>query len=391
MVSPSVGIVLLVLVAIAIAALTLMIRSVLRPSMSQVLRLEEDRSSALLMREDAIMARFVPRQSKSQASNRAFKATYVTLAFWQLRKVWFLLLVQGIGLIAAVTIVCSVPLFSTVATTASLHETLNASADTSTMTLNTTTQGFSSKIYNDVQKQLDPMVQRYIGADPDHPTPAFIQSAGFTRGSTALSSTKEDIQLIGASMDQAASHITLVQGQLPQSTLYQGMIDAIVTPATARLLNLTVGSVVILRADFFTNPADMFGGTSPSGTVSIHIVGLFNIAPEDTPFWHGEDFLPIQGQQINSFQLLVPSEAYLSVLDQIAHVAHQNTVFSPETFTINWYYHLNTAHLAVNQVDALSNKLSQLRTNVANTYGSFTTATDGPTYPVLCKSIFTIL
>ncbi len=144
-VPPAVGIVLLVLIAISIVALTLMIRSVLRPSMSQILRLEEDRSSALLTREDAIMARFVPRQATSQASNRAFKPSYVTLAFWQLRKVWFLLLVQGIGFIAAVTIVCSVPLFSTVATTASLHETLNASADTSTMTLNTTTTGFLLK------------------------------------------------------------------------------------------------------------------------------------------------------------------------------------------------------------------------------------------------------
>ena len=384
-VPPAVGIVLLVMVAIAIVALTLMIRSVLRPTISQVLRLEEDRSSALLMREDAVMARFIPRQSRSQASNRAFKATYVTLAFWQLRKAWFLLLVQGIGFIAAVTIVCAVPLFSTVATTASLHETLNAGADTSTMTLNTTTQGFSSKIYSDVQKKLDPMVQQYIGTYLDHPAPAFIQSAGFTRGSANSSSTKEDIQLIGATMDQVAPHLTLVQGQLPQSTLHQGMIDAIVTAATARLLNLTVGSVITLHADFFTNPADMFGGVSPSGTVTAHIVGLFSIAPADTPFWHGEDFLPIQGQQINSYQLLIPDEAYLSVLDHIAHAAHQDTVFSPQTFTIDWFYHLDTAHIAVNQVHALSNKLSQLRTNVANTYGSLTTATDGPTYPYIVQ------
>jgi len=219
---PALGIVLLVLIAISIAALTLMIRSVLRPSISQVLRLEEDRSSALLAREDAIMARFVPRQATSRAPNRAFKPSYVTLAFWQLRKVWFLLLVQGIGFIAAVTIVCSVPLFSTAATTASLHETLNAGADTSTMTLDTTTQGFSSKIYNDVQKQLDPMLQQYIGTYLDHPTPSFIRSGGFTLGSVVSANTKDDIQLIGASMDLASSHLALVQGQLPQPTANHG-------------------------------------------------------------------------------------------------------------------------------------------------------------------------
>ena len=384
-VPPAVGIVLLVLIAISFVALTLMIHSVLRPSMSQVLRLEEDHSSALLMREDAIMARFVPRQSISRAPKRTFKATHVTLAFWQLRKVWFLLLVQGIGFIAVVTIICSVPLFSTVATTASLHETLNASTDTSTVTLNTTTQGFSSKIYNDVQKQLDPLIQQYIGAFLDHPTPAFIQSAGFTLGSAVSSSTKDDIHLIGASMDQASSHLTLVQGKLPQPTINHRMIDGLLTPATARILHLTVGSIVTLHGDFFTNPVDMFGGASPSGTISVRIVGFFNTSPVDTTFWHGEDFLPIQGQKVNSFTLLVPSEAYLSALDQIASAAHQNTVFSPQTFTINWYYHLDTANIPVDQVDVLSNRLSQLRTNVANKYGSLATSTDGPSYPYIVQ------
>ena len=384
-VSPALGIVLLVLIAISIVALTLMIRSVLRPSMSQALRLDEDRSSAYLVREDAIMARFAPRQARSRAANRAIKPSYVTLAFWQLRKVWFLLLVQGIGFIAAVTIVCSVPLFSTVATTASLHETLNASADTSTITLDTVTQGFSSKIFNDVQKQLDPIIQQYIGTYLDHPTPSFIRSAGFTLGSAASSGTKDDIQLISASMGQASSHLTLVQGQLPQLTSTHGAIDGLLTPATARLLHLTVGSVVTLHGDFFTNPADMFGGATPSGTVTLHIVGLFNIAPADTPFWHGEDFLPIQGQQADSYSLLVPSEAYLSALDQVASASHRATVFSPQTFKLSWYYHLDTANIAVDRVEDLSNKLSQLRTSIANKYGSLETATNGPSYPYIVQ------
>jgi ABC-type antimicrobial peptide transport system permease subunit len=384
-VPPAVGIILLVLIAISITSLTLMVRSVLRPSMSKVLRLEEDRSSALLVREDAITARFVPRQATSLAPNRTVRPSYVTLAIWQIRKVWFLLLVQGIGFIAAVTIVCSVPLFSTVATTASLNETLNASADTSTMTLETTTQGFSSKIYSDVQKQLDPMIQQYIGTYLDHPTPSFIRSAGFTLGSAASSHAKDDMQLIGVSMNQASSHLTLVQGQLPQPTAHQGVIDGILTPATARILHLTVGSVITLRGDFFTNPANMFGGASPSGTISVHIVGLFDISPVNTSFWHGEDFLPIQGQQVNSISLLVPSVAYLSALDRIASVAHQNTVFSPQTFTINWYYHLDTANITLGEVDALSNRLSQLRTSIANKYGSLTTATDSPSYPYIVQ------
>jgi ABC-type lipoprotein release transport system permease subunit len=382
---PALIIVLLVLITIAILALTLMIRSVLRPSMSQTLRLEEDRSSTLLTREDAIMARSSTLQPSPRMENRTIKPVYVTLAFWQLRKAWFLLIVQAIGFIAAVTIVCSVPLFSTVATTASLHEILSTSPETSTITLDTATQGFSSKISNAVQQQLDPMVQKYIGPYLDHPTLSVIRSAGFNPGSTGSSATKDDIQLLSVSMSQVSSHLTLMQGKLPHSTMTHGVIDGLLTSATARLLHLTIGSVITLHGDFFTNPANMFGGTSPTGTVTVHIVGLFNIAPADTSFWHGEDFLPIQGQQVNSYTFLIPKEAYLSAIDQIASASHQATVFSPQTFKLTWYYHLDTTHVAVDQVEVLSNKLALLRTSVANTYGSLETNTDGPDYPYLVQ------
>jgi len=378
-------IVLLVLVVICIVALALMIRIVLQPSMSQVLRLDEDRSSAFLAREDAATARLTPRRTTSRAANRSIKPSFVTLALWQLRKAWFLLLVQGIGLVAAVTIVCSVPLFSTVATTASLHETLNGTPDSSTITLDTATQGFSSKIFNDVQKQLDANIKQYVGPYLAQPTPFLIRSAGFTLASRTPSNARNDIQLIGAPVVQADSHLTLVQGQLPQPMSVHGAIDSLLTPATAQLLHLTVGSVITLHGDFFTNPADMFGGTSPTGTLTLRIVGLFNIAPADTPFWHGEDFLPIQGQQADSYSLLVPSEAFLTALDQIASASHQDTVFSPQTFELAWFYHLDTAHIAVDQVNDLSNRLSQLRANIANKYGNLATATDGPTYPYLVQ------
>jgi ABC-type antimicrobial peptide transport system permease subunit len=379
------GFVVLVLALICIVALALMIRTVLHPSISQVLRLDEDRSSAFMAREDADIVRLIPRRATSQAARRSIQPTIVTLALWQLRKAWFFLLVLGIGLVAAVTIICSVPLYMTIARTASLHDTLNASADTSTLTLDTAVQGCSSKIFNDVQKQLDPVVQQYIGTYLDHPTSSIIRSGGFTLASAASSGAKDNIQLIGASLDEASSHLTLLQGQLPQPTSVHGAIDSLLTPATAQRLHLTVGSVITLQGDFFTNPVDMFGGSSPTGTVTLRIVGLFNISPADAPFWHGEDFLPIQGQQADSSTLLVPGEAFLNALDQIASTSHQDTVFSPQTFELTWYYQLDIAHVTVDQVDNISNRLSLLRTTIANKYGGLETTTTGPTYPYLVQ------
>ncbi len=253
------------------------------------------------------------------------------------------------------------------------------------MTLDTATQGLSSKIFADVQKQLDPIIQQYAGTYLDQSTPYLLRSAGFSLDSPVPASTRNDIQLIGAQTGQIATHLTLVQGQLPQTASTNGAIDSLLTPATAKLLHVTVGSVISLHGDFFTNPAFMFGGATPTGTVTLRIVGLFNVAPADTSYWHGEDFLPIQRQQADSYTLLVPGEAFLTALDQIAAASHEDTVFSPQTFKLTWYYRLNASHIAVDQVNNLSNRLSQLRTSIANKYSNLENTANGPSYPYLVQ------
>ena len=45
----------------------------------------------------------------------------MTLALWRLRQTWFLLCIITIGMIAAVMIVCAIPLFSNVTMTAGLR------------------------------------------------------------------------------------------------------------------------------------------------------------------------------------------------------------------------------------------------------------------------------
>ena len=47
--------------------------------------------------------------------NRAHLAPTLTLAFWRLRKTWGLLLVTGLGIVMAVILACTVPLYSQVA------------------------------------------------------------------------------------------------------------------------------------------------------------------------------------------------------------------------------------------------------------------------------------
>jgi ABC-type antimicrobial peptide transport system permease subunit len=369
---PSLALAGVAFVVICIAALAVMTLAAVRPSISQTLRLDENQASEYLVREDALIASSRVRQIVPQHRRRFASPYIVTLAFWQLRQAWLFWLIQGVSIIAAVTIVCTVPLLSTVTNTAELHNVLNATPETSEITLGAFTQGLSSHVFDSVKHQTTSIFQQHIGSYLSQPTPLSIQSTGFTLLSPGLSNSRGALRLIGTSFEQAAPHLRLLQGRLPLSSS-NGDIETLLTSMTAQNLHATLGSILTLRGDFFTNPRDMFGGASPSGVLHVHVVGLFNVTPANVPFWHGEDFTPSSTGQGLSYPLLVSNEALLTSLDHIAaasNIPNAATVFSPQTFELLWYYHLDTSHITVDQVDHLINGLTSLQASVANTFGN---------------------
>jgi ABC-type antimicrobial peptide transport system permease subunit len=371
-VSPTLLIGFAVLVITCFGALSMMIRIVLHSSMTQVLRLDENQSSAFFAREDTFLARTLPHQVASgtgRRASRSLRPSIVTLALWQLREARFLLLMEGIGIIAAVVIVCMVPLFSTVAATTGLHDTLNASPSTAEITLDTTTQGISTAVFNGVRRQINPVMQQSLGQYLSQATPYLLNSTGYMLTPSSPATAKDQVQLVSTSLDQAAPHIRLLQGQLPQAAFSNGQIDALLSPATAQALHVTVGSLLHLRCDFFTNPQDMFGGNNPSGTLTLRVAGLFAVAG-NASFWHDRDFQPVTNDNGTTFPIFVPDSAFLAAADQLASAAHAQTVFSPETFDLAWYYHLNPAAITSAQVSDLITRLNQLQTTVANKYGN---------------------
>lgn len=92
----------------------------------------------------------VQASGKARIKDRNFFFSMTTLARWRLRKTWFLLAMVYLGVSAAVTIVCVVPLFTSLAEEAGFHELLNASPTTGELDLSVTTQGISSSVEQEV-------------------------------------------------------------------------------------------------------------------------------------------------------------------------------------------------------------------------------------------------
>src|SRR5947207_4131359 len=112
-----------------------------------------------------------------QLINRRLVASVVTLSLWRWRQQWFLLMMICIGMIAAVTIVCTIPLLTLTMQTAGLRNVLRASPNSSEVALSAQVAGLSTQgikqIYPPVNIPLQQHLKKYLNGPPrfDFQTP----------------------------------------------------------------------------------------------------------------------------------------------------------------------------------------------------------------------------
>src|SRR5260370_41343347 len=108
--------------------------------------------------------------SSQQPLNRHFVSSVVTVSLWRWRQQWFLLLMIGIGMIAAVTIVCTIPLLSSTMQTAGLRNVLRATPTSSEVALSAQVAGLSTQgieqIYPPVNASLQQHLKTYLNGPP---------------------------------------------------------------------------------------------------------------------------------------------------------------------------------------------------------------------------------
>lgn len=302
-------------------------------------------------------------------------AATITLARWQLRLTWRLLLMAGFGVLAAVILVCTVPLYSQVALSAGLRDALRT-PENAAITIHSVAHLISQSATQKVTQQIQQELQQNLGP--------FLASSQFSVQSPALQiNQSSQIQLIGWSLKPASArqHLTrLVAGHLPddQGKIVQGAI----TPEAAEALNLTIGSTLTLSLPFL-NSQD----TRVLYPLPLQIVGIFEPGPASDTYWHGISFASqAQDEHTVLYPALVSNTSYLRVLDSISQTVSQANGQAGVSFetpsNLYWYYNLAIDRLDSNQLDTLSNGLSNLLVGITNqpVAGPFVdkTASSGP-------------
>lgn len=302
---------------------------------------------------------------KGKGSRSTFSST-LSLASSRWRHTWFLLLIMTIGMVAAVVIVCTVPLFANVMNTAGLRQALRADPNSAEIEINTTTLGLSTQVATNVQDLFAGLMKQDLG-EFAHPSQFTIISSNFAFATPSKSI--RSLLLYGASMQQAASHLGPIQGHLAQITgAQQHEIEVMMTPDSARELGLKVGDTFPLQLSFSVKPS----GSSYTQAITARVAGLFTVDAANTAYWHGEDFKHFQVSSASgttySYTMLVPNESLLAIADSLAAQSQTKAIFSLGQ-TLRWYYQLDVPRITVDQLDTLISDCTSLQADYTNNYG----------------------
>jgi len=318
-------------------------------------------------------------------TNGFMLASMVTLAAWRFRRTWFLLLVTTLGMVAAVIIACSVPLFTSVTDTAGLRETLRATPYNSEVNLTISPFGMTSQVVNDIHSQLNPTINTYLAPYMSQPPTFEIQSSSFNISSPVPSGPNQ-LTMYAESMQQAASHITLEQGRLPHTVSFingtQGVqheIEAIITSDMASSLGLHVGSVMTLGYSFYKKLPSIDDQTTYTRyligvPVLAHVVGIFHVAGANIDYWHGVDFTShtvfSNGGKLIIYSMLTNASGLLQTYDDIAKQYQVKATFTIFGNFISWYYHVDPTHVSISNLNTIVQRTTTLKKTIDTQYGS---------------------
>ncbi len=320
-----------------------------------------------------------PRPARRSRARRGTSSTVTSigvLARWQLRQTWRLLIVMGIGLLAAVALVGMIPLYAQVSESTGLKHALEADPQSSFIQVHAQNPLFDSGSINDVQTQLTQIMQNALGlavaTTPDLSVQvanmSFLPNASLTLPSKQKASTF--VRLLGSDVSHAAEHVKLVQGRVPASTS-NGVIEFAVPTETQNDLHLQLGQTFTLEFDL----VDQVGKVTKHN-LTFRLVGVFAPLPTNggNPFWHGETFQTevfARGLDLFSrYPLLVSNNELMHEFDALSSATVQQNTQGNSQFVNNpdttWYYRFDFSHIDVNHLSDLITGLNSVLSTVSH-------------------------
>ncbi|HEX6798047.1 MAG TPA: FtsX-like permease family protein [Ktedonobacterales bacterium] len=320
-------------------------------------------------------------RARTRAATRRRRARLIpssfTLAAWRLRQTWRLLLIAGLGNIAAVLLVCIVPLFTQVALSAGLQGVLTGSSDASQIVVEAIDTAPTAQDAAAIQQQLDHIVASDMGSYAKPSEPLFsvslpdlvlVPGPGQGPGANGNGSGAAQLQVYGADMTQAAQQYTIVSGRLPGAS--SADLEIALTQSDAAALNATVGTVLHAQ---IPGPQQQ---QAQVPTLALHVVGIFLPPATSGPsasqglingpvFGPGRMYGGFGGP--NFYSVLASNQAIFAALAASGLTAGGAADGQPQYGpppVLAWAYQLDTSRVSADALNDVLDRLGRVQTDV---------------------------
>lgn len=269
----------------------------------------------------------------------------VRLAIMRLTRSWELLLAVAVGMLVAVVLICTVPLYNSLVANIQLQRAINTD-DPTIRNIQPIVQNnqISTGLRDQDNAAVRALAQRYLsGATLATPTyyPVSANMLLLQAGAQAyLPSDPKTPNIVFEAFDYsaAAPHMHFISGTTPQDTSANQKPQVVVTQQMAQDFNLKVGSPI---------KGTEFGDHTHIITLTVSGIWAPN---ENDPFWNGETFARATSGTV-VYKLLITSNTFFTQL----------SVFSSVGMHQNWIYYANPNAINMSNIGQIATNIGQMR------------------------------
>jgi putative ABC transport system permease protein len=282
--------------------------------------------------------------------SRASVFSSIRLALLRLTHGRALLAAVALGMLVAVTLICTVPLFNSLIVDTQLQQDINTKdpAERNVQAM-VTTNNVTEQMRNQTDTLVPKLGQQYLGSFVAPDVTNFSVSDAMilhSAGDNTYDPVKgPQARLQGWDFSQAVAHMDLLAGKTPQSTAKGDAIQVLVTKEMATDAGLKVGSQIALWE---------YG--SHQNQINGQVVGIWQPKDVTDPYWNDQLFNA--GGSVTTpkvYPVLITSDDFFRTL----------SAFTGVGVSQNWIFRTNPATINAANMDAVRNDMALFRSRLS--------------------------
>ncbi len=305
------------------------------------------------------------------------------LARKRFKQTWGLLFTTWLGMLAMLVLVCAVPLFSRVATSANLLDLARNAQGGANITFNVGSSAPTASQLQQNEQQIGQLTHSYLGpylSAGDAQLAVKTPDLQVFEPQSTVADPQSGLAISAFNNAQTTRDVTLLQGRLPQAA--SDAVEIAVTQKTATAFHLHIGSLKQVRFPLTNTPVIW----------QLRVVGILAVKPAAGNIWQVPQFGPplisndpnqydgvanpgdglviynaLASQQvilpkINRVQLNQPTLGMIALNYTPAQPQHAASGGGPQpTFSLSWSYAFDPTRVTVDNVSTLIQQYRNLQ------------------------------